>query len=303
MKFTLLVGATTAFTLSPLRQSRPVLVSMRPAPLASSLVDELTDTVVPDDTKASLRNAVGYQAVGWGLGGLLIPTKMMSVCYGAVATGGNLALLRGLSVTNLVLGTKICKGSDKEAAATGFLFFAGWTMFLKKALAAGTFAGQTSTIITWNMVMAIVAARRQGGLWATAKSLDTDAVSSVTPTKASFDDVTAPKNLIGLQLFGWGVIASFFPSFLFGSNMLGMKADGIATVSAQGIGMANLLLSGKVLSGSDKNAAATGAVTLGTWAVLGYLGKASGAFAGKYTGLTALWNAAMVAYCVKSLLD
>jgi len=297
MKLALLVTSTSALTLPALNRPLPV------RPLSASIVDELSDTVVPEDTDQTLRNAVGYQAFGWGVGGVLIPNKMLSTIFGATAAGGNLAMMRGLGVTNLLLGTSITKGTDKEAAATGFLFFAAWTQFLKKALAAGTFGAYTSSIITWNTIMAIVAARRQGGLWSTATSLDTDSLSSVLPNKAALDDIAAPKNLIGLQLFAWGVIGTFFPSFLFGSNMLGMKADGLATVMASGLGAGNLLLGGKVLNGNDKSAASTGAVVLGAWAVLGYFGKAAGHFTGKYTGVTAIWNAAMAIYCVKKMTE
>jgi len=225
---------------------------------------------------------------------------MMSTLFGATVSGGNLAMLRGLSVTNLVLGTAICKGSDADAAKTGFLFFAAWTQFLKAAVSAGTFNAYTGSIIAWNTAMAVITARRQGGLWKTVTSLDTDSLSSVLP---SGDIDLSPKNVVGLQLSAWGVISTFMPGFLFGSKMLGMKMDPIGTVTASGLGLGNLLLGGKVMSGSDKDASAVGAVVLGAWAVIGYAGKSAGYFTGKYMAATTIWNAAMAAYCVKNLLD
>lgn len=291
MKLALLLVPSAAF--APIARPR-----LTPPPAA--VVDDIKTQVIPDNTDSTVANAVGWQSVGWGVGGLLFPTQMMSTLFGAAVSGGNLALLRGLSVTNLVLGNQIIRGGDAKAAQSGFLFFAVWTKILKHGLNAGTLAGYTSSIIAWNTIMAVITARRQGGLYKTITSLDTDSLSSVLP---SGDIDLSTKNVVGLQLTAWGVIATFFPSFLFGSMMLGMKADGVANIMASGLGLGNLLLGGKVLAGSDKDAAATGAVVLGAWAVIGWLGKAAGHFTGTYSASTAVWNALVAAYCVKKLTE
>ena len=91
---------------------------------------------MPQDTRKSLRNVFGYQCLGWGVGGLLFPLQMTTTLFALTSTPASTAMLRGMSIAHIALGAKMCSDTDKEAASTGFLFFAGWTYFIKKLLAA-----------------------------------------------------------------------------------------------------------------------------------------------------------------------
>ena len=54
-------------------------------------------------------------------------------------------------------------------------------------------------------------------------------------------------------------------------------------------------------SGSEDDAASSGLVLFGTWAVLGWLGKAAGVFTGSYMAAVTIWNAAVAASCYSDL--
>jgi len=269
------------------------------APLVSmGVVDSVKTSVVPDNTDQTLRNAFGLQAVGWGVGGLVVPNAMMTTLFGTAISGASVPLMRGLGVANLLLGVRMCKGSDSEAAATGFLFFAVWYKLLTKAVAAGTIGGYGAQIALWNGLCALSAARRQGGLFDTLTKLDMSALTNLLPN----DREVSVRNIVGVQTSIWGVICTFYQSFFFGSKLLGCAAGTMGALTASGIGLAALLLGGKVTSGSEDDAASTGLVLFGAWATIGWLGKAAGVFTGSYMAAVTIWNAAVAAYCLTKML-
>lgn len=280
----------TAFVLQPVLKPQ-----MRAAPVAKMAIADIKDAVLPTDTDETLRNFVGYQALGWGVTGLVFPYQMMTSLFGSTLTAPAATLLRGMSIANLCLGSKICAGQDYEAATTGFVFFAGWTYLIKEGIKAGILSGYSSQILLWNAICALVCARRNGGLFDTVTKLDVGTLSSLLPR----DRETSTRNLVGVQLFAWGIIGAFYQSFLLGPNMLGVAGGALMSLQASGLGLANLLLGGRVLGGDDKAAAPIGAVIFGSWAVLGWLGKAAGIFTGKYILATTIWNAVFAAYCFK----
>ena len=75
-------------------------------------------------------------------------------------------------------------------------------------------------------------------------------------------------------------------------------------VAALGIGNAitNLVLGGKVMGGSDSDAAANGIVFFGGWAALTYMAKAAGVLTGANLNILILWNALSAVWCAKSLM-
>ena len=137
--------------------------------------------MLPATTEKTLSNFFGYQALGWGLAGVVFPTQLMVSLFGATPSPTGLVLMRGMSITNLCLGSKICKGTDEDAAATGFLFLAAWTYIINKFLAAGVIGAFSAPIMTFNAIGALVAARRSGGLFKTVTALDMDALSNLLP--------------------------------------------------------------------------------------------------------------------------
>jgi len=255
---------------------------------------DVKDAVLPATTEKTLSNFFGYQALGWGLAGVVFPTQLMVSLFGATPSPTGLVLMRGMSITNLCLGSKICKGTDEDAAATGFLFLAAWTYIINKFLAAGVIGAFSAPIMTFNAIGALVAARRSGGLFKTVTALDMDALSNLLPR----DQEMSTRNLVGMQLLSWGIISTFFSSVLFGPMLLGCALDAVMPIFAAGIGLGNILLGGRVMGGDDSSAASVGAIVFGGWAVLSWLGKAAGLLTGKYLLSITIWNAVFALYCL-----
>lgn len=233
-------GECTAFCLS-LR-----LCSLRLSCLphcTRDAVADVKDAVLPATTEKTLPNFFGYQALGWGLAGVVFPTQLMVSLFGATPSPTGLLLMRGMSITNLCLGSKICKGTDEDAAATGFLFLAAWTYVVNKFLTAGVIGAFSTPIMTFNTIGALVAARRSGGLFKTVTELDMDALSNLLPraplpalstardrklhrahtnhTCFAGDQKMSTRNWVGVQLLSWGIISLFFSPVLFGPMLLG----------------------------------------------------------------------------------
>lgn len=205
-------------------------------------------------------------------------------------------MMRGASLGNLALAGRFTGGSDAEAATTGFVWFALWTWALRNAARSGAFAGYAATLVTWNAAMALVSARRRGGLWATVSNADTDLLNSVLPR----DYERSLRNFVGMQMSAWGVGGLFFADAL--GKTIGLTSTPF--VAALGIGNAitNLVLGGKVMGGSDSAAAANGVVFFGGWAALTYLAKGAGVLTGANLNILILWNALSAAWCAKNLM-
>lgn len=88
---------------------------------------------------------VGYQALGWGLSGLLAPAWLCSNILGVACTPAVAAALRGLSLGNLCLAGRFFGGSDSDAAATGVVWFSAWYLALKSAGSVCASAASTAT--------------------------------------------------------------------------------------------------------------------------------------------------------------
>ena len=238
----LILLALAAPLASALMVSPMANVARRAPQLSMGVVESVKTSVIPDNTDQTLRNAFGLQAVAWGAAGLVVPNTMMSTMFGTAISGATVPLMRGMGVANLLLGVRMCKGSDSEASATGFLFFAVWYKLLKDALAAGTIGGYGAQVALWNGLCALSAARRQGGLFDTVTKLDMGALTNLLPN----DREASVRNIVGVQISAWGVICTFFQKFFYGSKLLGCAPGALGAITASGIGLAALLLGGKV---------------------------------------------------------
>ena len=223
----------------------------------------------------------------------MVHTKVL----GVTATATSLLMMRGLALGNLALANRFTSGSDADAAATGFVWFALWWNTLKNAVAAGTLGGYMGMVTTWNMLCALACARRQGGLWNTVTDADTKILDAHLPR----DYEISTRNIVGFQMLGWAIAGLFFPATM--GAKLGMASTALTNVMGTGLAATNLVLGGRVLGGTDNEAAANGVVYFGGWAVLLHLAKGAGTLTGANLGLLVLWNAASAAYCAYKLAD
>ena len=103
---------------------RPISFNSAPWFQAGGLVGDVQAAVTPANADFTVANASGYQMLGWGVGVLVAPAWMMATVFGVSGLSpADANVLRSLSVLNLLLGAKVCRGSDRDAVADGFLFF------------------------------------------------------------------------------------------------------------------------------------------------------------------------------------
>lgn len=312
------------------------VVPPRHAPATMTAISNLKTAVVecPSTVAKTLRGWVGIQPVAWGLAGMLAPEWIVTTCFGGSLTATNALLLRSLAVSQLVLGTRIYEGTNDNAAATGFVLFAGWFQILRHVLATGTVGAYTSVFVAWNALNALVAARGQGSLFETGTHLDVKALDAVLPRDSKLSirnfigvqfDAVLPRdselsirNFIGVQFAAGGVMKLLFQNFVTGPSVLGLVAatakgavavDGataaakaITGLALSGAGLSGILLGGQTFGGSDRKAAANGLVVFGGWAAVVAAGKTAGYFTGQYLGLVFLWDVLMAAYCAYTLV-
>jgi len=288
-----LCTTSLAFSVAPTLRHAPARVSIAPQ---MGIVDALKDSVIPGSQDKTLRNAIAYQALGWGLAGAAAPAMVQAKCFGVTATAGSNLLVRGLGWSNLALAGRIARGSDSDAATTGVIWFSAWYLALKAGMTAGVYSGYISAIVTWNLAMAIVSARRNGGIWSTLTSADGALLDQVLPA----DYEVSTRNIVGMQAFAWGIGGMFFPAKVFG--LFGLATTPLVLALGTGNAITNLVLGGKIMSGSDDDAAANGVTFFGAWGILTTLGIGAGLLTGKYVSLIAMWNLAMALYCGSKLL-
>ena len=60
-----------------------IAVARTVSPLKMGLVDDVKNSVVPADTSETLRNVMGWQMTGWGIGCTAAPAYMMAIARGA----------------------------------------------------------------------------------------------------------------------------------------------------------------------------------------------------------------------------
>merc|ERR550514_391039 len=144
--------------------------------------------------------------------------------------------------------------------------------------------------------MAIISARRNGGAWNSLTSADGKLLDQVLPT----DYELSTRNIVGMQAFAWGVGGLFFPARVF--SLFGLATSPLVLALGTGNAITNLVLGGKIMAGTDDDAAANGVTFFGSWGVLTTLGIGAGVFTGQYVSLIAMWNLAMALYCATKIL-
>ena len=90
--------------------------------------------------------------------------------------------------------------------------------------------------------------------------------------------------------------------FFFGAKLLNVASTPLLAMSATGIAIANLLLGGKIMAGSDSDAATDGAVLFTGYFLISYLATAAGVFSGAWMSFLPYVNLATAAYCLKEKL-
>ena len=330
---------------------RPSLAVSRVAQPKMGLVADIKDAVLPSNTDSTLRNVMGYQMTGWGVGATVCPALMMNTLFAANPTGATVWMMRAMGLGMLSLGAKTCGGSDADAATTGLIFYGAWYKVLTAAAvvsgtgkaAAATLGGYVTMIATWNLLCALSCARRSGGLFKTLTTLDMGPLDAVLPK----DTKLSTRNIVGMSVSFWGVLGLFFqasarppfclppgPSarparplrppapplvpphrsrslvpptassqdFFFGAKLLNVASTPLLAMSATGIAIANLLLGGKIMAGSDSDAATDGAVLFTGYFLISYLATAAGVFSGAWMSFLPYVNLATAAYCLKEKL-
>ena len=58
-----------------------IAVARTVSPLKMGLVDDVKNSVVPADTSETLRNVMGWQMTGWGIGCTAAPAYMMTTLF------------------------------------------------------------------------------------------------------------------------------------------------------------------------------------------------------------------------------
>jgi hypothetical protein len=273
------------------------------------LVPSTVKSVLPEDGAPTLKNAVGYQAWGWGVAGLVAPAWVTVNVLGAASPcASSVNMIRGACLANLLLGARLInKGNDASAAQTGFLWFGAWSLLMRNAINAGTFASQNFKLLAaWNLAMAVVSARRQGGIWKSVTTLDTDGLNQILPKDK---EIFSVRSIVGLQMLAWGAYILFAPGNFFARFGVGTAGrSGALVVSAmtaffaKGLAVNNLILGGKVLAGSDADAAKDGVVFFGGWCLLLSLAKSTGAVSGAALAPCLYWNAAMALLAAKKAM-
>ena len=159
--------------------------------MATNVDVDVVSSVLPRDQKASLRNFVGIQALGWAISGIFFSSALTSTlgaprvtprarllpftpavsrprttphqpsppaplpCAGLASTKMISFLTAGGALTNLLLASRVFGGDDNDAAANGVVFFGGWAVLTYLAKQAGTMtAANTNLLILWNAASA-----------------------------------------------------------------------------------------------------------------------------------------------------
>jgi hypothetical protein len=102
-----LATSALAFSASPaLRMHTPARIAIAPQ---LSVIDSIKESVIPDNQDQTLRNAFGYQALGWGLAAAFIPGVLGTELFGITATASSNFMMRGLGWGNIALAGRMTR--------------------------------------------------------------------------------------------------------------------------------------------------------------------------------------------------
>ena len=145
---------------------------------------------------------------------IIKPELVAEKVLGVASSGSNAVMIRGAGLAAALLGARLGRDSDSQAASSAALWLGGWAYMLRNA--AGV-AGRTQTICA---LLALSAVRRSGGLYNFVTTLDTNGLNAILPKNR---DLTM-QNVVGVQMLGWGLGLLFAPEWLT-SNIMGGKVS------------------------------------------------------------------------------
>jgi len=265
---------------------RSPVISRVPARLQGAAdVAEIKKAVLPADIGETSQAILSWTGLALGVGGLAKPAFVASKTLGIATSGASDVLVRGASLAALLLGARLGRDGDRDAAKSALLWMGGWHYILRGSTGV---AGRTATVCG---LLALSAARRSGGLWNALTTLDTDGLSSILPR----DRTASFQNIVGAQMMAWGLGLWFAPDFLV-TNLMGRAS--VSSTVIKGLAINNLVLGGKVMAGSEDDAKTNGLLFFGGWAAIMLLAKNAGTMSGQYILPCLAWNAACAAYTV-----
>ena len=279
MRVFALVSVATAFR-------TPAVRFARAPPVQAALdVDGIKNAIAPSEIGASSQAIYSWGGLALGACSIIKPELVAEKVLGVASSGSNAVMIRGAGLAAALLGARLGRDSDSQAASSAALWLGGWAYMLRNA--AGV-AGRTQTICA---LLALSAVRRTGGLYNFVTTLDTNGLNAVLPKNR---DLTM-QNVVGVQMLGWGLGLLFAPEWLT-SNIMGGKVG--PTILLQGLAINNLVLGGKVMAGSESDARNNGLLFFGGWAAISVVARNAGLMSGQYAVPCLAWNAACAAYSV-----
>ena len=140
---------------------RPSQAPARPAALD---IDGIKNAVAPSEIGASSQAIYSWGGLALGACSIIKPELVAEKVLGVASSGSNAVMIRGAGLAAALLGARLGRDSDSQAASSAALWLGGWAYMLRNA--AGV-AGRTQTICA---LLALSAVRRSGGSVAARQS-------------------------------------------------------------------------------------------------------------------------------------
>ena len=204
-------------------------------------VDGIKNAIAPSEIGASSQAIYSWGGLALGACSIIKPELVAEKVLGVASSGSNAVMIRGAGLAAALLGARLGRDSDSQAASSAALWLGGWAYMLRNA--AGV-AGRTQTICALLALSAVRRSRsrranqRRRGAFAARRTtattsgrlasllicynfvttLDTNGLNAVLPKNR---DLTM-QNVVGVQMLGWGLGLLFAPEWLT-SNIMGGK--------------------------------------------------------------------------------
>ena len=160
MRVFALVSVATAFR-------TPAVRFARAPPVQAALdVDGIKNAIAPSEIGASSQAIYSWGGLALGACSIIKPELVAEKVLGVASSGSNAVMIRGAGLAAALLGARLGRDSDSQAASSAALWLGGWAYMLRNA--AGV-AGRTQTICA---LLALSAVRRSGGLYNFVTTLD-----------------------------------------------------------------------------------------------------------------------------------
>ena len=151
MRVLALVSVATAFR-------TPAVRFARAPPVQAALdVDGIKNAIAPSEIGASSQAIYSWGGLALGACSIIKPELVAEKVLGVASSGSNAVMIRGAGLAAALLGARLGRDSDSQAASSAALWLGGWAYMLRNA--AGV-AGRTQTICA---LLALSAVRRSGG--------------------------------------------------------------------------------------------------------------------------------------------